>query len=100
MAAELAQRRPGREAAGPTRRLGGEVRRASHRASGTDEVRRRVRDGGDVYLGPAAEREPGVVGNVQPLVAVTRPRVGVLNPLDELPSRGARSRPKPEGPVD
>ena len=46
------------------------------------------------------EGEARVVRDVQPLVAVGRPGVGQLGARQQMPVRGARPRPEPEGAVD
>ena len=47
-----------------------------------------------------AEGVAAVVGHVEPLVAVGRPRVGHLDAVGEVAGRRARRRPQPERAVD
>jgi hypothetical protein len=47
----------------------------------------------------SAEDEARVVGDVQPLVGVGGPGVGLLYPFDEVPQGRASGRPHPERPV-
>src|SRR5215210_6229971 len=46
-----------------------------------------------------AEDEARVVGNVQPLVGVRGPGVGLLYPFHQMPQRRAGGSPHPERPV-
>ena len=48
----------------------------------------------------AHDREPAVVGHLQPLVPVRRPAVRRLEPRRQPPELRRRPRPEPEGPVD
>ena len=57
-----------------------------------------MRRGVDVGMG--ADREPGVVRHVEPLVPVARPRVGQLDAVDEVAGCRAGGRPQPERAVD
>ena len=100
VAAELTETCPGREPAGPARGLQGQVGRPHRRTAGPDEVRRRVRHGRGVHLWMCAEREPAVVGKVQPLVPVAAPRVGSFQAVDEVSCRRACGRPQAERAVD
>ena len=100
-APQRAKRRPGREAARAPRRLGYEVA-AAELAPGdlARQVRRRVRQRRRVNIGMRAERIAGVVRDVEPLVAVARPRVGQLDAAHELGRARARRGPEPERAVD
>ncbi len=51
-------------------------------------------------FGMSDEREPAVVRDVEPLVRVGRPRVGLAHPLDEMAELGRRGGPQPERAVD
>ena len=64
------------------------------------EVRRCVLHRGGMGIRVRAERDAAVVGHVQPLVPVRRPRVGLGVARDEVAERRARRRPQPERPVD
>ena len=99
--AQLGQRGPGREPPGPPGRLGHEVGGGPHRpAPVPDQVGGGEGHRGRVGPGVGAEHVAGVVGHVQPLVAVGGPRVGLLDPRGQMPGRGARRGPEPEGAVD
>ena len=51
-------------------------------------------------IGMSDERESAVVRDVEPLVRVGRPRVGLAHPLDETAELGRRGGPQPERTVD
>ena len=96
---ERAERGPDVDAARPARELRRVVGRIAQARLGRQVL------GGDRHrraqrLGVAHEREAAVVGDVQPLVAVGRPRVGEAEALDEVrPARGCGG-PQAEGAVD
>ena len=98
--AQLAQGGPGGEAARPSRGFRHEVAR---RPEGSDpeaiEVGRAVRHRRGVGLGVGAEDVAGVVGNIEPFVAVASPRVGPLDAGDEVACGRAGRRPQAEGAV-
>src|SRR5438105_5339406 len=50
-------------------------------------------------VGMGAKRVPAVVGHVEPLVSVGRPRVGNLDSGGELAGGGVGRGPQPEGAV-
>ena len=76
-AAKLAQGGPGREPAGPARRLEHVVARRPQAALAlSGQVGSGERHAGRVGVGVGAEGVADVVGDVEPLVAVGRPRVG------------------------
>ena len=101
-AAERAQRGVDREAARAARELGHPVDLVAHplRALVLDQVRGRDRHRRAVRLGVLAEDDPRVVGHVQPLVRVGRPRVGALEARDEVAQPRRDGGPDPERAVD
>ena len=64
------------------------------------EVRRGDADRRTVRIRMRAEGDAGVVGDVQPLVAVRRPRVGALRSAHEVTKVARCSRPESECTVD
>lgn len=50
-------------------------------------------------LRQGTEREPAVVGHVEPLVPVAGPRVRELHPVHQMPGGRVRGRPQPERTV-
>ncbi len=99
-AAERAQRRVDREPAGRAATPRGPSRSSSARSRRAHEV-----GGGHAHRrgvgGAVADRDDAaVVGHVEPLVAVGRPRVGVAGARHEVRERRARRRPQAERAVD
>ena len=95
VAAERAQDRVDRQPARPARELGSPVHRLARAGRVLDEVGGGERHRGAVRLAVADERDPAVVGHLQPLVPVRRPRVGVLGPRDRC--RAGCGSPPPTG---
>jgi hypothetical protein len=48
----------------------------------------------------STKRIAGVIGNVEPLVTVSSPGVGQLDPSHQMGGLSTGSRPQPEGAVD
>ena len=101
VAAERAQRRPDRHAAGPP----GELRHLLERVAGAavvlDQVAGRARPSRSAAAcGSGDDRDAAVVRDVERLVRVGRPGVGALEPVDEVAQPGRRRGPEPERAVD
>ena len=100
-AAERADRRVDREAARAARELRRPVDLvALALVVRLHEIRRGHAHRRAVRLGMRAEREPGVVRDVQPLVAVGRPRVRALAAAQQVAELRRSRGPEPEGAVD
>jgi hypothetical protein len=97
---QRADRGPDGEAPGAARRLGHPVVRIALAAGRLHVVRRAERHRRVVGVRVRAEREPRVVRDVEPLVAVGRPRVGPVDATEQVPAGGVGRRPQAEGPVD
>ena len=97
-AAELAQRRPDGEAASAPRGVGDEVAEGVVVAAGAGEVRRGVGHRAAVHRGVRDDRQPAVVGDVEPLVRVGRPRVGASTPATRCARPGAAAAHSPKAP--
>ena len=98
-APERAQRRPHLDAARATRQLRRVVARVALLRL-RRQILRRDRHRGLQRVRIADEREPAVVGHVEPLVRVGRPRVGVGDTGAELRARGSRRGPEAERAVN
>ena len=98
-AAELAQGRPDREAAGAARGVGDQVAEGEVVAARAGEVRRGVRHRLPVDDRVGDDRQPAVVRHVEPLVGVGGPGVGLLDAGDQVRTAGGRRGPEPEGAV-
>ena len=96
---QLPEPGPGREPPGPARGLQGQVGSSRGTTVGAHEVRRGVRHGGGVRLRVRAEGEPAVVGQVEPLVPVTAPRVGTLQAAHQVARARAGGGPQAERTV-
>ena len=76
------------------------IERVEVAADGRDEVRRAHAHRGVVRLAIADRDEAAVVRHVEPLVAVERPRVGRLEPVDEVSVARRCGGPHAERAVD
>ena len=100
-APELADRRPHGYRPCAARELGAVSHRVADRVLlGHVEVRRRVLHRRLVVVRVRAERDPAVVGHVEPLVRVGRPRIRPLVAGDEVRERGGGCGPQAERAVD
>ena len=70
------------------------------RIRGHDVIRRPERHRRVVRRGVTHEGEPRVVGHVEPLVGVGRPRIRLAVPAHVRPERGHAGRPDAEGAID
>lgn len=97
-AAKAAQHRPHLDLAGTLRGL----RRVMHRL---ETVLRReiVADGGETaaeVFGVAKKDDPAVIGDVEPLVRIGGPGVGIGHAAHEVSAGGVGQRPQAEGTID
>ena len=95
-AAQRPQRGVDGEPAGPPRRLGHPVVGIALAARGLDVVGRTQGHRGVVGGRVPHDDDPGVVGHVEPLVGIGRPRVGLGEPVDPIAQPGGRGRPQAE----
>ena len=105
-AAERFQHRVDRDDARAARGFGRPVHAVAPFSFGAQQVRGVLRHRGAVRSGPGDDRNPAVVGNVQPLVRIHGPRVGVLESVgprshflvDRLRAPTSRTH-RPRGPT-
>ena len=100
-AAERADRRVHRKAARATREFRIPIQLIARTVGiGVDQVAGADAHRGLVSFRVSAERDPGVIRNVEPLVSVGRPRVRAIGPGDEVPQRRAGRGPQTKSAVD
>ena len=99
VASQASQGRIERDAAGPSRPLRPPLELIAHTLH-VDLVRCRHGHGRSVGFGVGHKGDATVVGNVEPLVAVRRPGVGLLDPSDEVAEALAGGDPQAEGTID
>jgi len=99
-AAQRTQRRVERDPARAARELGCRLDVPRDVAVVGGEVVGGRRHRPALLVGVGDDRDPAVVGHVEPLVAVGRPRVGLAKAVDQVAARAADRRPQAERAVD